>query len=89
MIVAVMSDLHSANKAHSLKKEKKSYIHMFLSPILHVIPDLTLGILKMLIPMCFWDVLQPAVYQFVFAWYDLQPVCLHSKCFLFINITIL
>ena len=65
MIVAVMSDLHSANKAHSLKKEKKSYIHMFFSPILHVIPDLTLGILKMLIPMCFWDVLQPAVYQFV------------------------
>ena len=29
------------------------------------IPDLALGILKMLIHVCFRDVLQPVVYQFV------------------------
>ena len=37
------------------------------------IPDLTLGILKMLICVCFRDVLQPVLYKFV--WYGSQSVC--------------
>ena len=39
---------------------------MFFFPFLcSGIPDLTLGILKMLSGVCFRDVLQPAFYQFV------------------------
>ena len=39
---------------------------MFLFPFLcSGIPDLALGILKMLTRVCFRDVLQPALYQFV------------------------
>ena len=39
---------------------------MFFFPFLcSVIPDLALGILKMLIRVCFRDVLQLAVYEFV------------------------
>ena len=39
---------------------------MFFFPfICSGIPDLALGILEMLIRVCFRDVLQPAVYQFV------------------------
>ena len=36
---------------------------MFFSPFLrYAIPDLDLGMLKMLLRVCFRDVLQPAVY---------------------------
>ena len=39
---------------------------MFFFPFLcSGIPDLALGILKMLLIVCFRDVLQPAFYQFV------------------------
>ena len=43
---------------HSLMKEKKC----FSSDFCFGIPDLALGILKMLIRVCFRDVLQPALY---------------------------
>ena len=39
---------------------------MFFFPFLCAgIPDIALGILKMLIRVCFHDALQPAVYEFV------------------------
>ena len=39
---------------------------MFLFSFLcSAIPDLDLGILTMLIHVCFYDVLQPGVYEFV------------------------
>ena len=42
---------------------KKIDVHMiFFSFLYSGIPDLALGILKMLIHVCFRDVLQPAVY---------------------------
>ena len=54
--------LHDADLEHSLMKEKKIDVHMFFFPFLcSDIPDLALGILKMLICVCFRDVLQPAV----------------------------
>ena len=37
----------------------------FFSFLCSAIPDLDLGISKMLIRVCFRDVLQPGVYQFV------------------------
>ena len=44
-------------------KEKKIDVHMFFFPFLRSgISDLALGTLKMLIRVCFRDVLQPAVY---------------------------
>ena len=49
--------LHDGDLEHSLIKEK--YRSSFLCS---AIPDLDLGILKMLIRVCFRDVLQPAVY---------------------------
>ena len=45
------------------KKKKKIDLHMFFFPFLcSAIPYLDLRILKMLIGVCFRDVLQPAVY---------------------------
>ena len=37
----------------------------FFQFLCSAIPDLDLGIIKMLIRVCFRDALQPAVYQFV------------------------
>ena len=37
----------------------------FFSFLCSAIPDLDLGILKMLIRVCFYDVLQPGVYWFI------------------------
>ena len=55
--------LHDANLEHSLMNEKKNRCPLFFFPFLcSGIPDLTLGILKMPIRVCFRDVLQPAVY---------------------------
>ena len=52
--------LHDGNLEHSLMKEN---IYKFFFPFLYsAIPDLALGILKMLILVCFRDVLQPAIY---------------------------
>ena len=43
--------------------KKKIIVHMILFSFLYSgIPGLALGILKMLIHICFRDVLQPAVY---------------------------
>ena len=55
--------MHDADLEHSLMKENKTDVHMFLFPFLcYGITDLALGILKMLIRVCFRDVLQPAIY---------------------------
>ena len=57
-----MSDLQDADLEQSLKKEKKSYILCsFVHFLCSSIPNLALGILKMLIPLCFCDVLQLVV----------------------------
>ena len=54
---------YDGDLGHSLVKEKKIDLHMLFFPSLcSAIPDLDLGILKMLIPVCFRDALQPAVY---------------------------
>ena len=56
---------------------------MFFIPFLFSgIPGLALGILKMLIHVCFLDLLQPAVKQFVpgMTWLSAG---LHSKCSIF------
>ena len=50
--------LHDADLEHSLMREKKIDAHMFFFPSLcSDIPDLALGILKMLIRVCFCDAL--------------------------------
>ena len=55
--------LHAGDLEHSLKKEEKIGLYMFFFSFLcSAIPDLDLGILKMLICVCFRDVLQPGVY---------------------------
>ena len=49
---------------------------MFVFPFLcSGIPDLVLGILKMLIGVYFRDALQPASINLFLAWYNSQPVC--------------
>ena len=54
--------LHDADLEQSHEK-KKIDVHMFFSPFLcSGIPDLALGILKMLIRVSFRDVLHPTVY---------------------------
>ena len=54
--------LHDGDLEHSLMKQKKK-IFMFFFPFLcSAISDLDLGTLKMLICVCFQDVLQQAVY---------------------------
>ena len=58
--------MHDGDLEHSLMKEKKIDLHMFFFVFLgSAIPDLDLGILKMLLGVCFRDVLQPEVYEFV------------------------
>ena len=55
--------LHAADLEHSPTKETKIGLHMFFFSFLYsAVPDLDLGILKMLIRVCFHDVLQPGVY---------------------------
>ena len=55
--------MHDADLKHSLMKEKKADVYKFLFPFLcFSITYLALGILKMLIRVCFRDVLQPAVF---------------------------
>ena len=54
--------LHDGDLEHCFT-EKKINVHMiFISFLYSGTPDLALGILKMLIHVCFRDVLQPAVY---------------------------
>ena len=53
--------LHAGDLEHSLMKEKKG-LHLFLLSFLcSAIPDLDLGILQMLIHVCFRDGLQSGV----------------------------
>ena len=48
---------------HSLMKEKKKVFIGFSSHFLcSAIPDVDLGILKMVVRVCFRDILQPGVY---------------------------
>ena len=55
--------LHADAFEHSLMKDKKIGLYMFFFSFLcFVIPDLDLGILKILICLRFHDVLQPGVY---------------------------
>ena len=55
--------LHVGDLELSLMKEKKIGLYMFpFSFLCYAIPDLDLGILKMLICVCFHDVFQPGVY---------------------------
>ena len=63
--------------------KKKVDVQMFFFPFLcSGIPDLTLGILKMLICVCFLDVLKPAVYWFARGMIWLSA-SLHIKCTIF------
>ena len=51
---------HAGDLEHSLMKEKKIGLHMFFFSFLcSAIPGLNLGILKMLIRVCFPDAFQP------------------------------
>ena len=54
--------LLDADLEHSLMKEKNRCTYVLLLILCSSIPDLALGILKMLIRVCFRDVLQPTVY---------------------------
>ena len=55
--------LHNGDLEQCLMEEKKIDVHMiFFSFLYSGIPDTALGILKMLIRVCFRDLLQPAVY---------------------------
>ena len=47
----------------------------FFSFLCSSIPDLDLEVLKMLIRVCFRDVLQPESIDLFLASYDSQPVC--------------
>ena len=85
--IAVVPDLQDADLEYSRKKEKETKnVNMFLCPFyISDIPGLTLEILKILIPLCFRDALQPAIYM---------PVCQHeymiymySICLLFTSIS--
>ena len=63
--------MHDADLEHALMKKKKKS-HMFFFPFLcSGIPDLALGILKMLIRVCFCDVLQPAKSQLIYSRHDI------------------
>ena len=54
--------LHDGDLENSLIKKKIDVHMIFFSFLYSGIPDTASGILKMLIPVCFRDLLQPAVY---------------------------
>ena len=56
-------------------KEKIGLHMFFFSFLCSAIPDLDLEVLKMLIRVCFRDVLQPESIDLFLASYDSQPVC--------------
>ena len=74
-----------------MKKKRKIDVHMFFFPFLCFgIPDLALGILKLLIRVCFRDVLQPAKGLLICSWHDItiiqfvrQMYSIYSKSLLF------
>ena len=74
--------MHAGDLEHSLIKEKIRSLRFF-SFLCDAIPDLDLGISKMLICACFCDVLQSAVYYFVPDIISLSA-SLHSKCTVFL-----
>ena len=55
-------ELYDGDLQHSLMKKKMDAHTFFLPFLCSYIPDLALGVLKMLIRICFRDVLPPAVY---------------------------
>ena len=58
-----------------VSQKKKIDVHMFFFPFLCPgIPDLVLGILKMLIRVCFRDYNNQQPINLFLAWYDSQPV---------------
>ena len=80
--------LHDFSLEHSLIKEKID-VYMFFFPFLcSGISDLALGILKMLIRVCFRGVLQPTVCLFVpgMVWLSASLYSIYSKPLLFTNI---
>ena len=54
--------LHDGDLEQCLMEEKKNVYMIFFSFLYSGIPDTALGILKMLIRVCFRDLLLPAVY---------------------------
>ena len=75
--------MYDVDLEHGLKKENKIGVHMFFFPFwCSGILDLALGILKMLLGVCFHDVLQPAFYQFVPGMIWLSASW-YSKCIVF------
>ena len=54
--------LHDGDLEQCLMEEKKNVYMIFFSFLYSGIPDTALGILKMLILVCFRDLLLPAVY---------------------------
>ena len=66
---------HAGDLEHSLMKERKGLHMFFFSFLCSAIPDLDLEVLKMLIRVCFRDVLQPESIDLFLASYDSQPVC--------------
>ena len=74
---------HAGDLQHVVSWKEKIGLHMFLFSVLcSAIPDLDLEVLKMLIRVCFCDVLQPRVYWFVpsMIW---NSASLYSKCTVF------
>ena len=62
IIIAAFLKRTAALETAVVPEKNKIYAHMFFLSFLYSgIPDLALGILKMLILICFCDVLQPAV----------------------------
>ena len=60
--LAMVLDLQDVYLADGHRKEKNSCVHLFFSTFYILLSsNLALGILKMLISLCFRDVLQPAV----------------------------
>ena len=75
--------MHDGDLEHCHTEEKKIDVHMILFSFLNSgIPDTALGILKMLIHVCFNDLLQRVVYWFVPGIMRL-PACFYRKCTVF------
>ena len=68
--------MRNADLEHNLIKDKNIYVHIFFIPFSYSgIPDLALGILKMLIRVYFVMYYNQHSNYYFLAWYDFQPVC--------------
>ena len=74
--------LHAGDLEHSLLKEKNRFSYVFFSFLCSAIPHLDLEVFKMLIRVCFRDVLLPEVYWFVPGMIWISTI-LYSKCRVF------